>query len=149
MKTLEQKETVVDLTRKGTCVEFFSAYQDLDTDRMIGLCTPNATVDFQPLGKDGKGQVSELGKGIWSALMDSFPDIDNTIDTFEVEGDTIICKVVIFGTQEKDFAGISTKGLKFETDHIFVFHFDNEDKITSIAINWDHADFSQQLGAAA
>ena len=147
METLAQKETTTDFTRKGTCIEFFSAYQDLDTDRMIGLCTPEATVDFQPLGDGGKGKVSELGKGLWTALMDCFPDIDNTIDTMEVEDDSVICKVVIFGTQAKDFAGIESKGLRFETEHIFIFQFDEDDKITAVSINWNHASFSKQLGA--
>jgi hypothetical protein len=147
METLVQKETTTDLTRKGTCIEFFSAYQDLDTDRMIGLFTTDATVDFLPLGDGGKGQVSELGKGLWTALMDCFPDIDNTIDTMEIYGDAVICKVVIFGTQAKDFAGIESKGLRFETEHIFIFQFDDEDKITAVSINWNHASFSQQLGA--
>ena len=98
METLTEIETTTDLTRKGTCIEFFSAYQDHDYERMVGLCTPNADVDFTPLGDGGKGKVAELGKGLWSALMDCFPDIDNTIDTFEVNNDEITCKVSIFGT---------------------------------------------------
>jgi hypothetical protein len=147
METLTQKETFTDLTRKGTCIEFFSAYQEHDYERMVGLCTLEATVDFMPLGDGGKGQVAELGKGLWSALMDCFPDIDNTIDTFDVNGDEITCKVVIFGTQAKDFAGITNKGLRFENEHIFIFRFDEDDKITAISIDWDHTHFSQQLGA--
>ena len=118
MKTIEQLETTTDLTRKGTCVEFFSAYQDLDIDRMVGLFTPDATIDFKPLGESGKGKVSELGRGLWSALIDAFPDLDNTIDTFDLNGDAVTCYVVIFGTQTKEFAGIPSKGLKFESDHV-------------------------------
>lgn len=147
METLIQKETWTELTRKGTCIEFFSAYQEHDYQRMVGLCTPDAEVDFVPLGDGGKGKVAELGKGLWSALMDCFPDIDNTIDTFEVNDNEITCKVVIFGTQVKDFAGIESKGLKFENDHIFIFRFDDDDQITFISINWNHDSFSKQLGA--
>lgn len=146
MKTIEQIETTTDLTRKGTCVEFFSAYQDLDIDRMVGLFTANATIDFKPLGESGKGKVNELGRGLWSALIDAFPDLDNTIDTFDVNGEAIICQVVIFGTQTKEFAGIPSKGLKFESDHVFVFEFNEEDKVTSISVDWDHASFTHQLG---
>ncbi len=146
MKTIEQIETTTDLTRKGTCVEFFSAYQDLDIDRMAGLFTADAVIDFKPLGENGKGKVNELGRGLWSALIDAFPDLDNTIDTFDVDGDKVTCYVVIFGTQTKEFAGIPSKGLKFESDHIFVFEFNEDDKATSVSVDWNHESFMKQLG---
>ncbi|MCD8540384.1 MAG: nuclear transport factor 2 family protein [Leadbetterella sp.] len=146
MKSVTSESSSV-LTRKGTCIEFFSAYQEHDYQRMVNLCTSGATVDFIPLGDNGKGRVAELGKNLWALLMECFPDIDNTIDTFSTEGDEVTCKVCIFGTQAKDFAGIPSKGLKFESDHIFIFRFDETDKITGISINWDHASFSRQLGA--
>lgn len=139
------KESFTELTRKGTCVEFFSAYQEHDYVRMLTLFAPNATIEFSPLGDGGKGTVADLGKTLWMALMDCFPDIDNTIDTFENEGNTIVCKVSIFGTQSKDFVGIVSKGLRFESDHIFIFQFDDDDNITSLVINWDHQSFCKQL----
>lgn len=147
MNTTIKTNEVQSLTRKGTCVEFFSAYQEHDYNRMVSLFTPEANVNFIPLGEDGQGKVAELGKGLWSTLMDCFPDIDNTIDTFEEHGDEITCKVVIFGTQAKDFAGIKSQGLKFENDHIFVFKFNEDDQITTVTINWDHVSFCKQLGA--
>ena len=30
------------------------------------------------MGDAGKGKIYETGKAIWGALMDAFPDIDNT-----------------------------------------------------------------------
>ncbi|GAA4467542.1 hypothetical protein GCM10023189_51420 [Nibrella saemangeumensis] len=147
METKNNVESVTELTRKGTCIEFFSAYQDLETDRMIGLCDPNGEVWFKPLGEDGRGTIGGLGRNLWSLLMDCFPDIDNTIDTMETEDDSVVCKVVIFGTQAKDFAGIPSKGLRFNSDHIFIFRFNEADKVISITIDWDHQRFQQQLGA--
>lgn len=147
METVTKKESVTSLTRKGTCIEFFSAYQDHDYERMVSLCTIDATVNFTPLGDGGKGLVAELGKGLWTGLMDSFPDIDNTIDAFDITDTEISCKVVIFGTQAKDFSGIVSKGLKFEIDHVFIFKFNEEDQIVAIKITWNHENFSKQLGA--
>ncbi|MEZ4905220.1 MAG: ester cyclase [Spirosomataceae bacterium] len=138
-------ETLTDLTRKGTCIEFFSAYQEMDTERMIQLAIPNATTHFQPLGDDGKGTFQEFGKAVWSLLMDCFPDLDNTVDSMYAEGDTIVCKVAIFGTQEKEFMGLPSKGLKFNSDHIFVFRFDENDKICDLKISWNHESFVTQL----
>ncbi|MCP1384527.1 ester cyclase [Runella salmonicolor] len=148
METTKTTESITDLTRKGTCIEFFSAYQELDTERMINLATPDATVWFEPLGEGGKGLFQEFGKNVWSLLIDCFPDLDNTVDSMYSEDELIICKVAIFGTQKKDFLGLPSKGLKFNSDHIFVFRFDENDKIIDLKINWNHESFVAQLTGA-
>jgi ketosteroid isomerase-like protein len=146
METLN-KTSLTEQTRKGACLAFFSAYQDMDTARMIQLATPDATVHFLPMGEDGKGAFWEFGKGVWQLLMDCFPDLDNTVDSLTTEGDTVTANVAIFGTQTQDFLGITNKGLHFNSDHVFVFHFDEADRITDLTINWDHAGFCRQLGS--
>ena len=111
-------------------------------------CNLDGTVHFQPLGAAGKGKIGELGKAIWSGLLECFPDIDNTLDAAIAEDDNVVrCQVVIRGTQVKDFAGIENKGKHFDSDHIFVFHLDDNNRIDSIAVSWDHADLQRQLGA--
>ena len=144
METIK-KENLTELTRKGTCIEFFSAYQDMDIERMLNLASPNATVWFKPLGEDGKGQFNELGKTVWVMLMDCFPDLDNTVDSATADEEAVTCKVAIFGTQEKDFLGLPAKGLRFESDHIFIFKFDDFDKISDLSIDWNHDNFVAQL----
>ncbi len=144
METIQQ-ESLTDLTRKGTCLEFFSAYQDLETDRMAGLATPDAMVSFLPLGEAGNGAYYELGLNTWAYFMDCFPDIDNTVDTLTTDGDDVTCRVVIFGTQAKECVGIANQGLRFNSDHVFVFRFDDDDKITHVSVNWDHNSFVKQL----
>jgi hypothetical protein len=135
------------MVKAGTVLEFFSAYQDLELDRMLKLCQPEGKISFEPLGDEGKGKIYELGHFLWGTLMECFPDIDNTVISTEAdENDNIIAKVKIFGTQVKDFAGIPSKGKRFDSDHIFIFHFDNEGLIDNININWDHSSFCTQLG---
>jgi predicted ester cyclase len=115
---------------------------------MLSFCDPEGEVYFKPLGDAGKGKIGELGKAIWTALIDCFPDIDNTVDaTVAEEEDSVRCQVVIRGTQAKDFAGIVSKGKKFDSDHIFIFRLNNAGKIDRIEISWDHEDFQRQLGA--
>lgn len=115
---------------------------------MMSFCNPDGEVHFQPMGEAGRGKIGELGKGIWTALIESFPDIDNTLDAAIAEDDNVVrCQVVIRGTQVKDFAGIGNKGKHFDSDHIFVFHLDDKNRIDSIQVSWDHADLQQQLGA--
>ncbi len=145
--TTQQLESLDGLSKKGTCIEFFSAYQDMDIDRMLSLCDADGVISFEPLGDTFKGKIYEIGKNVWSALMDSFPNLDNTVknQTFDEATNTVTCHVVIFGTQEKEFAGIPNKGNDFDSDHIFIFRFNDQSKIDKINIDWDHDRFVKML----
>jgi len=141
------KESLDSLSRKGTCIEFFSAYQDLDLDRMLSLCDTEGIVEFVPLGEAYRGKIVELGKQLWGGLMESFPNLDNTImhQFYNETDDTVTCTVNIFGTQKNEFAGIPSKGNDFESEHIFIFRFNASGQITNIHIDWDHNMFVKQL----
>lgn len=145
MEQVLQQAHTIEL--KDTCVQFMFAYQQKDVDRMLRLCDSAGEVFFKPLGEAGRGKIGELGKNLWTLLIDCFPDINNTIDAIVSEGETVRCQVLISGTQQKDFAGIENKGKHFDSDHIFIFHLNEQNKINSITVSWDHADFSRQLGA--
>jgi predicted ester cyclase len=146
MNTLVKEQH--ELSLKNACVGFMFAYQQKNIEKMMSFCDLDGEVHFQPLGDAGKGKIGELGKGIWSSLVECFPDIDNTLDAAIAEDENVVrCQVVIRGTQAKDFAGIPNKGKHFDSDHIFVFHLDENNKIDSINISWDHADLQRQLGA--
>ena len=135
-----------ELSLKNACVNFMFAYQQRAVDKMLSYCDKNGDIFFKPLGEAGKGKIHELGKAIWSGLIDSFPNIDNTVDAAIAEdGDSVRCQVVIRGTQEKDFADIPTKGKTFDSDHIFIFHLNEDGKIDRLQIEWDHADLKRQL----
>ena len=140
---IQQKE---QLSLKNACIQFMFAYQQRNVDRMLSFCDPSGEVHFLPLGDNGKGKIGELGKGLWTSLIDCFPDIDNTLDAAVAEEDNSVrCQVVIRGTQTKDFAGIENKGKHFESDHIFIFHFNDDNLIDQIKIQWNHEDFVKQL----
>ena len=42
--------------------------------------------------------------------------------------------------------GIVSKSCRFNSDHVFVFRFNEADQIQELTINWDHASFVRQLG---
>lgn len=143
-----QQQTSQRLEFKNTCVQFMFAYQQKDVPAMLGFFSENATVDFMPLGEGGKGLAAELGKAVWTGLIQSFPDLDNTVDaTIATDEENIRCQVVIRGTQAADFADVPNKNKSFESDHIFIFRLDPSGKIEHLFIEWDHADFKKQLGA--
>ena len=145
METLVQQQA---LSLKNKCVEFMFAYQQKNLEKMLSACDPDGIVEFLPLGEGGKGKIGELGKAIWGGLIECFPDIDNTLDAAVAEDEhTVRCQVVIRGTQAKDFAGIKSQGKHFDSDHIFIFHVNENNKIDHIKIEWNHDDFKKQLGS--
>ena len=145
METLVQQQ---QLSVKNKCVEFMFAYQQKNLEKMLSFCDLDGTVEFLPLGEGGKGKIGELGKAIWAGLIECFPDIDNTLDAAVADDEnTVRCQVVIRGTQAKDFADIKSKGKHFDSDHIFIFHLNGDNKIDHISIQWNHEDFKRQLGS--
>ncbi len=141
--TIDQKH---ELSLKDACIGFLFAYMQKDVKKMLSYCNEDGYVQFTPMGESGIGEIGTLGKGIWTALIDCFPDIENTLDAAIADGEnTVKCQVVISGTQAKEFAGIPSIGKRFESDHIFIFKMDDKNKIDSITVTWDHADFTKQL----
>jgi hypothetical protein len=146
MKPLEKVSLKHPLQlHKNICVDFMKAYQDQKVEEMVRLCGSKSTIWFKPLGDSGKGKIHELGKGLWTTLIDCFPNIDNTVHSIISESGKIKCVVSIRGTQEKDFAGIQSQGGSFDSEHIFVFRLNEKENIQHIDIEWDHADFVSQL----
>lgn len=145
--SIQQQDSIDVLAKKGTCIEFFSAYQDMDVERMLSLCEPDSTIAFVPLGQDYSGKIHEVGKAVWEALMNAFPNLDNTVkgQQYNETKDSVTCQVVIFGKQEKEFAGLAPKGNSFDSEHIFIFRFNEEGKISDLIITWDHESFVSQL----
>jgi len=145
--TIKTQESLDALSKKGTCIEFFSAYQDMDLERMLSLCDTNGQISFVPLGEAYQGKIYEVGKAVWTALMDSFPNLDNTVmyQSFDEVANSVTCQVVIFGTHKKEFAGLLAKGNDFDSEHIFIFRFNEEGKIRDLNISWNHEEFVKQL----
>lgn len=141
----DPKESPLSIAWKNRSVNFMKAYQEQDVQKMLENCSANGTVSFLPLGDEGKGKIQEKGKAIWSALIDSFPTIDNTINSVVTENGSVKCNVTIRGRQEKPFGGLDSKGLSFEEDHIFIFKMDDSGHIDDITINWNHTNFVKQL----
>ncbi|HEX7017165.1 MAG TPA: nuclear transport factor 2 family protein [Cyclobacteriaceae bacterium] len=145
--TLTQQEKPDVLSKKGACIEFFSAYQEMDIDRMLNLFSKDAQVYFEPLGADFSGPVQQIGKSVWTLLMDVFPDLDNTVQSLDwnASDHTVTCKVSIFGTQAKPIMDIPSRGLRFESEHIFIFRFNEEAAIDEVRVLWNHDRFVEQL----
>jgi hypothetical protein len=62
--------------------------------------------------------------------MDSFPDLDNTVVDQEYDGNSGNFK---YATE--DFAGLAAQGKRFRSEDIFIFQFNDEDKVKDLQIN--------------
>ena len=139
-------ENIAQLDLKSIAIAFMFAYEEQDMNRMMDLCDLNGEIWFKPLGEDGRGKIGELGKGLWTTLIDCFPNLRNIVDSAALEPDgQVRCQVMISGKQAKDFAGIVCKEQEFDSNHIFIFRHNPAGEIDRIHIEWNHADFQKQL----
>lgn len=139
---------------KATINGFFDAYRAHDVERMVDLCADNADfryVPFEVCGRQrvlhGDGKVRTVGKAIWTALIDAFPDLSNTVTSVEADDQgNVAAQVSIGGTQAKAFGVIASTGGRYDLPHLFVFHVDPDGLIGYVAAFWDNADWKKQLG---
>ena len=139
--TLTDAMTAIDVVRS-----FFSAYNAHDADRMLSLCSDDAQIRYVPMGMQGQGPAREVGKKIWSGLIDSFPDLSVRAESIFGDGYNIAAEVMIGGIQHKDFLGISNQGRRYDLPHAFLLKLNDKSLITAITAYWDNASFYLQLG---
>jgi predicted ester cyclase len=115
--------------------------------------TPNATFDYIPLvTADRKrtikasGYVNGVGKAVWVDILDSFPDMTNTVHRVLSDGlGNLAADVTISGTQEKPFSTIRP-GNRFSERHFFVFRMAEDGRIAGVTAYWNGKSFNDQLG---
>jgi ketosteroid isomerase-like protein len=134
--------------------EFFSRYRAHDVDGMTDLCAINAEFSYVPFemwGKQrvlrGDGKVNTVGKTMWAGLINSFPNLSNTVHTVTANDDgDVVAEVDIEGTQQLAWGLVAPAGKHFREPHLFVFHVDADLLIDGIRAYWDNGSISQQLG---
>ena len=134
--------------------DFFDFYRKHDVDGMVSLCTENARFNYVPFESWGKqrvvrgtGHVNGIGKAIWATFIDSFPDLSNKVNYVDSdENGNAVAEVIIGGRQKKPFGTIGNLGKEYKLPHIFVFKFDENEKIDIIKGYWDGTDLFKQLG---
>lgn len=113
---------------------------------MIALFKPEGVVEYVPFAL--AGPVEEVGPGSWGVLIDSFPDLTNTIlsITGDESGRKAFVDVDISGTQEKEAFGVPSQGRAYTVRHLFVIETDASGLITRMTAFWDNVDWYRQLG---
>ena len=139
--TLSNVVTPIDITQS-----FFSSYNAHDVNRMLSLCSDDAQLRYVPMDKQGEGKVQEVGKTIWSTLLDAFPDLRVRLESAFADEQNVAAEVMIGGSQKKDFMNIPNQGRHYDLPHAFLLKIGDRRLITSITAYWDNASFYSQLG---
>jgi steroid delta-isomerase-like uncharacterized protein len=98
------------------------------------------------MGDRGRGPANEVGRSIWSGLIDAFPDLRVEPQSMFGDDSHVAAEVLIGGTQQKDFLDIPNRGHRYQLPHAFILGFD-DGGITQITAYWDNLSFYTQLGA--
>jgi len=129
-----------------TARSFFTAYNQHDVNRMLRMCSDDAEIRYVPMGQQGQGNVREVGKRIWTGLIDAFPDLHVDIESAFGDERNAAAEILIGGTQKKDFLNIPNQGRHYELLHAFILRLDRKGLITQITSYWDNLSFYSQLG---
>jgi hypothetical protein len=138
----------------GVITEFFDRYRAHDVEGMTDLCAINADCSYVPVevwGKQrvlrGDGKVATIGKPLWTGLINSFPNLSNTVRTVTANDDgDVVVEVDIEGTQQLAWGMITPAGRHYSEPHLFIFHVGPDLLIDSMTAYWNDAGISQQLG---
>ncbi len=126
------------LTRKA-----FDALNAADWKALESVIAPDV-VDHQappgaPAGRDG---VVHMLQG----LVASFPDFKQTIEDMIAEGDKVVVRSTISGTQKGEYMGLKPTGKSFTMSGIDIFRVE-DGKLVEHWGNEDDMGMMQQLGA--
>lgn len=137
--------------RKQVARSFFEAYRNQDPAAAAALASDTGEFRYIPLGDNGKGLIKGTEGSTWeniaNALIGSFPDLTNEVQsiTIDNEGNAIV-RVFIGGTQAKEIMGIPSKGKYYNVEHLFILNINDQGLIEGITCYWDNWDWFQQIG---
>ncbi|WP_299652021.1 nuclear transport factor 2 family protein [uncultured Tateyamaria sp.] len=133
-------------TAAEIAAELFDHYRAQDVPAMVAMFKPEGIVEYVPFAL--AGPVEQVGPGSWGVLIDSFPNLSNSIHsiTGDASGRKAWIDVDISGTQAKEAFGVPSKGHAYNLRHLFVLDTDENGKITHMTAFWDNVDWYRQLG---
>jgi steroid delta-isomerase-like uncharacterized protein len=131
---------------EATARSFFAAYNAHKVEEMVAACSEDAQVRYIPMGDQGQGKVRDVGRTIWSGLIDAFPDLGVRPQACFSDARNVAAEVMIGGTQQKDFLNVRSQGKRYDLPHAFLLTLNESGLITHITAYWDNASFYLQLG---
>ena len=118
---------------------------DLDAlDSICAECHPQfavvrGVIEPAPLGMSGL-------KNLITGLRSAFPDLQATVEEQIAEGDKVVTRVTIRGTQEGEFLGMPATGRSFTIPGVSIWEV-RGNLLIQEWVSWDALGMMQQLGA--
>ena len=101
-------------------------------------------VDHDPAGPN-QGPGREGLKQLFAARWLAFPDVGATVEDQVSEGDKVVSRVTITGTNQGEFMGIPATGKSFSIEAIAIFRLEDGKIVERWAVT-DNMGMMQQLG---
>jgi ketosteroid isomerase-like protein len=100
---------------------FFARLDARDTNGVLALVIPHASVNLAPLNLKGEAEV--VGRHYFEQLTGAFPDLSVRVRRLFIGNDgTTVAQVTIEGTQAADFFGISNQEKFMDLDQVWLLH---------------------------
>ncbi len=98
------------------------------------------------LPPDTDGALDREGlKAVLRYYFRAFPDLHYAVEDLIAEGDTVVTRLTITGTQEGEYDGQPPSGRRVEVDEVDLFEV-RDGRIRGYRIVWDELGFRRQLG---
>jgi steroid delta-isomerase-like uncharacterized protein len=134
-KLEEQNKAIANRAWEASSKRDFETLKELGTPEYLWYLPSNST---HPISRE---EALEKAKRLRSA----FPDLSFSIEELIVLGDKVICRYIMRGTQQGEFAGIPATGNRVEISGIVIQRIENG-KIVEEREEMDMLDLMQQLG---
>jgi steroid delta-isomerase-like uncharacterized protein len=116
--------TAEEASNKATFTRFHEAANTGDIEllsRAIDeLVLPDAQIRT-PLPIDATG--AEKLKRVWAMLFGVYPDLHLTVEDLIAEGDKVVVRNTVTGTQRGEYMGVAPTGKAVTYSEIFIFRF--------------------------
>ena len=113
----------------------FNVIDERITDDFVAYISSGAVLDRQ-----------QYRQSITNVTTNVFPDIQSTIEDVIAEGDRVVVRETISGTQKGKYWNIAPTGKAIKVNRVTIFRVQGE-KITELWYLSDMLTFYQQLGA--
>lgn len=113
--------TALEAVNKSIFMQFHNAMNTCDIEFIEKTIDEFIVPDVQigtplPVAASGAAAFKE----VWRILLRTYPDIHLTVEDLIAEGDKVVGRTVVTGTQQGEFMGVAPTGKRVTYNEIFI-----------------------------
>jgi steroid delta-isomerase-like uncharacterized protein len=130
----------------GNAAQMKAFYKEVLNGHNIEAVDKYCAESFKDHNPDPGMKGNKQGvKDSFKALFAAFPDLKVEVKQIVEEGDLVVARVIMSGTQKGEFAGMPASGKKFKIQGIDMVKVNKDGKAVERWGNFDNATMFQQL----